>query len=131
MSGGRNGIYETNYGDTYKDDEHEAPFMGCNCGVYGSLTYDSLRRQYHSHMDGIITVMAAEGRTIIGSRGLRTQYARIIAHYAIDPKCGELAKTQFAEAEPFTDLFDMLEAYGFETPVFGPIPKDNWEGWTA
>lgn len=131
MAGGKNGVYETTYGDTYYDNKHEAPDMGCNCGVYGSLTYDSLRRQYHSHMDGIITVMAAEGRTIIGTRGLRTQFARIISYYPIDPACGKLAKVQFAEAEVHYDLFDMLEAHGFQSPTYGPIPKDNWEGWTA
>lgn len=131
MAGGRNGVYETTYGETYKDETHEAPFMGCNCGVYGSLSYDSLRRQYHSNMGGLITVMAAEGRTIIGSRGLRTQYARIIAYHVLLPEWGKLAKVQFAEAEPYEDLWGMLEAHGFETPTFGPILKDNWEGWTS
>lgn len=62
--------------------KHEAPHLGCECGIYGSHSFYDLKRQYMS-AHKFVAVIAAEGRTVVGTRGLRTERARVIA-YACD-----------------------------------------------
>lgn len=99
---------------------HEAPHESCHCGVYGTLTLGSLMSQYGYLASKLITVIAAEGTTIIGDRGLRTAYARVVAYWikpgekAIEDICGG----QFEGATRFTDLAEMLTAYEFPADDF-------------
>src|ERR1700758_3506082 len=60
--------------------KHDAPHEDCRCGVYGSLNLENLRRQYHESLN-LVAVIAAEGETIIGTRGLRTEFARVVAYW--------------------------------------------------
>lgn len=63
---------------------HESPSISCTCGIYGSLSYRDLLDQYGYNVTRILAIIAAEGTTLIGSRGLRTQYARVVAFNAMD-----------------------------------------------
>jgi hypothetical protein len=91
---------------------HIAPQENCHCGIYAAHTYQALYDQYPSACGNIVAVIAAEGQTIIGSKGFRTQYARVIAYWCKDELSGT-AETQFKDAERFPDLDLMLKQYGF------------------
>lgn len=87
-----------------------APQLDCKCGIYGALSLDVLRNGWTSQTRVIVAVMAAEGQTIIGTRGLRTQFARIVA-YVVAPLYRRSAARQFVGAQEFTRIAKMLQAY--------------------
>lgn len=64
----------------YPRDLHEAPCLECECGIYGSHSLQDLHAQY-SYAWYFVAVIAAEGKTIVGSRGLRTERARVVAYW--------------------------------------------------
>lgn len=92
---------------------HEAPHMGCNCGVYATLTLDHLMAQYPSYAKLVVTVIAAEGRTILGSNGFRTAHARVVAYWCCNHEdvCKACHK-QFPDARQFSTIPQMLQEYG-------------------
>lgn len=61
---------------------HPSPALHCTCGVYGSFSYEDLVTQYDDYARALTCVISAEGQTIIGSRGLRTQAARVVAYHS-------------------------------------------------
>ena len=90
---------------------HIPPCQGCHCGVYGTLSLQHLRDQYQGFADKCVAVIAAEGNTMLGDRGLRTQHARVIAYWCIDdyaPVC----QRQFKDAKQFSDVLEMIGVYG-------------------
>ncbi len=98
------------------------PGEACTCGVYGTLTIDQLYREYASYAAKCIAVIAAEGETIIGDRGLRTAAARIVAYWASDGFDGwryteadarDVFAKQCPDAIRFSTVEEMLEAYHF------------------
>jgi hypothetical protein len=102
--------------------DHVSPHIDCTCGIYASLTYGSLIHQYREA--GIfLAVIAAEGTTIIGSRGFRTQYARIVAWTTAHANYAEIARKQFKDARQFFNKELMAEAY--ELPLFQKPPDDD------
>jgi hypothetical protein len=115
-------------------ESHSAPERGCSCGIYGALALNHLRNQYPSNSAGIIAVIAAEGTTIIGTRGLRTQYARVVGWYAGKHPERSIAARQFKDALEYTTSLGMCTA--FNLPLNGPDVMDDpyssvvsW--WTA
>lgn len=117
---------------------HTSPDLNCSCGIYGSLSLDNLTAQY-DYARNLVTVIAAEGITIIGSRGLRTQYARVVAWwlssdvkptmeeylnivcwdpYKVDfgqvivPKFQQICAASFGDAAQYDDLDSMLNDFG-------------------
>ena len=114
---------------------HEAPKEHCTCGIYGSLSYADLVAQFHGYTRLIVAVIAAEGVTFIGSRGLRTQFARVVA-YSVRPDelPQRVAAHQFRDAQRYDTVFEMVEAYGLR--MLPPTAEDhggrgapNW--WTG
>lgn len=99
---------------------HEAPSEGCGCGIYATLTYEHLEDQYPRETGRIVTVVAAEGQTIIGDKGFRTQYARVVAYWCQDDLL-DICKTQFKDAKQFPQVNHMLKEYGFtySPPAWG------------
>lgn len=96
--------------DLYEPGGHAAPHEKCRCGIYGCLILQHLLSQYPTESRDIIAVIAVEGQTIMGSRGLRTQYARVVAYWT---RCLFLqADHQFVGAKRFENLFEMVKAYG-------------------
>lgn len=102
-----------------KDALHVAPVLNCSCGIYGTLSLQHLHNQYPSYANEIVCVIAAEGSTILGSRGLRTAAARVIAYWAASKKTRNIAAKQFNspvnEAIGYKRLNAMLTVY--EIPV--------------
>jgi hypothetical protein len=104
---------------------HQAPHEDCHCGVYGALTLERLQYQYSHYTQTNIAVIAAEGQTLIGTRGLRTQYARVVAYWCL-PQLQEIAAKQFADAKHYTDTGHMLNDYHIpqkETPDTDPVDR--------
>lgn len=63
---------------------HDAPDENCRCGLYGTLTLDQLLKEYRDRAVHCVAVFAAEGTTFIGTKGLRTAAARIVAYWVAD-----------------------------------------------
>lgn len=99
---------------------HLAPNLACNCGIYGSLYLDHLQYQFGGQTRLIVAVIAAEGLTFVGSHGLRTAYARVVGYVIGRVDIADIlttaAKKQFAEAQQFDNVIDMIKA--FNLPVF-------------
>jgi hypothetical protein len=100
---------------------HEAPDSSCDCGIYASLYLDFLKRHYDHLTSAMVAVIAAEGLTFVGSRGLRTARARVVA-YALDKHRYEELKVpaaeQFRDAKRFVFSHGMAQHYGI--PLYGP-----------
>ena len=118
------------YNLSHARNPHEPPDEQCSCGIYGSLSYADLIQQFREQARSIVTVIAAEGATIVGERGLRTQYARVVAYWVAptgvwpdfqNVAC-EVAAGQFEGAEAFDTPLEMVEAYGL---ALLPPPRDN------
>jgi hypothetical protein len=109
---------------------HRAPDDDCDCGIYGATSLQSLRWQSPDPAASIVAVIAAQGATIIGSQGLRTQAARVVAYWCHPAPMLDDAREVFAEQCPaagaFTDLDAMLAAYGIPatSEVFAKIRRN-------
>lgn len=57
---------------------HQAPALDCTCGIYSFAGWRDLRAQYPSQSRRLIAVIALEGVTVEGTRGYRSQAARVL-----------------------------------------------------
>jgi hypothetical protein len=116
----------------HDDPEHIAPMPSpCRCGIYGCLSIGVLRRQYPEYCARIITVVECEGKTMLGTVGLRTAAARVVAYWCAEPaprwgrgKPGDPAPSRgdkseeeicvrdFPDARRFRDVGIMARLYG-------------------
>jgi hypothetical protein len=103
----------------------KCPGEGCHCGLYGTLTLDHLLSQYHADAVNSVAVIAAEGDTLIGDRGLRTSAARIVAYWTDHPTFVTAYANCCPGAQRFTDIFEMLKAYKFPSPTCKSYPPPN------
>jgi hypothetical protein len=79
--------------------------------------------------DDITAVIAAEGTTLIGTVGLRTQYARVVGFRANWPY-RSYAQKQFVDAEEFGTDAEMLEAFHLPFDVgvkVGGVGPSYWK----
>lgn len=58
--------------------EHQPPEPGCTCGIYCIRDLTNLRGQYQQ-ANGLVAVVALEGRVIEGELGWRAQAGRVVA----------------------------------------------------
>jgi hypothetical protein len=113
---------------------HSPPGDDCSCGVYAATSLGSLLGQYPRQASNVVTVIAAEGPTIIGSSGLRTSAARVVAYWCHPSLTLGTARTVLATqcpgAEAYDDCGAMLAAYhmpvGLEQFAAGQSP--SWIG---
>lgn len=89
---------------------HEAPHETCDCGIYATLSLEHLNRQYPHNAQNMVAVVAAEGQTLIGDRGFRTQYARVVAYWC-DDRLAAPAKRQFRDAQRYMVMSSMLRDF--------------------
>jgi hypothetical protein len=97
---------------TRLDDAHLAPGIDCSCGFYG---YGDVRSAgEYPFARYVLAVVACWGRVVAGTRGVRSQYARIEAVWLSPAVPRELA-AKVAGAYPSIEVFDdraaMLEAH--------------------
>ncbi len=91
---------------------HPTPSMDCSCGIYGTLSLIHLRTQYPVMTDRLVCVIAVEGNTILGDRGLRAAAARVVAYWAKDRGIHRIAQGQLKDGMHYKKLKKMLDAYG-------------------
>jgi hypothetical protein len=121
-------------GKLVRVEPHDAPHEGCSCGIYGSLSYADLIQQFRSNVKNIVAVIAAEGATIIGDRGLRTAFARVVAYWVTpDPIYRHVAAAQFKNAELYGSPLEMAEAYGIALlpPTSAKDSRVGSDWWTG
>jgi hypothetical protein len=109
---------------------HQAPQEDCHCGIYAAHTLAVLRDQFSDYVSDIVAVVAAEGQTIIGDKGFRTQRARVVAYWCSD-RVADTAESQFAEAQRYPEIAPMLAEYGLEDG--GHTPEELYKfllDWT-
>lgn len=92
---------------------HAPPVEGCSCGLYGTLTLDQLLREYGNRARNLICVIAAEGGTVIGSKGLRTAAARIVAYWTPVRATELVMERECKDAKAYTNVTQMLSDYKF------------------
>jgi hypothetical protein len=97
--------------------KHTSPDEGCTCGVYASLTLEHLYEQYPPYVENMVAVIAAEGQTIIGSKGFRTEVARVVAYWSPVSGFQKIAARDFPDAQGYPQLTDMLNAYGWDSSL--------------
>jgi hypothetical protein len=112
--------------------DRHAPGMNenCHCGVYGSLNLDVLHTQYPDWTPQTVAVIAAEGPTLIGEKGLRTSAARIVAFWVADPADAE-AYANVENVKAYLDIKEMLKDYDFpeyegQWPPEKKVEKPDW-----
>jgi hypothetical protein len=113
---------------------HTSPHLECSCGIYGSLYLDNLINQYSGYTQQLIAVIAAEGTTVIGSKGFRTEAARIVAYFTQYILIENTMKRVAPEAVSFGSLKKMLTQYGCpmdspEPPEGGPVGIPGGPDW--
>jgi hypothetical protein len=92
--------------------DHVAPEADCRCGIYGALTVGVLARQYPQFACRIVTVIAAEGKTMLGTVGLRTAAARVVAYWCAEGReDAAICAQQFPGARRFFDAVVMARLY--------------------
>jgi len=86
---------------------------------------DNLVRQYPYETSNLIAVIAVEGQTIIGSRGLRTECARVVAWWSRWGKYRRQARRQFVGADQYRHIDSMLYRYGLPREIDEPEEEDD------
>lgn len=99
--------------------DHEIPASGCQCGLYGLQSLDRLVREYGKDCQHCVAVFAAEGRTIVGDRGLKTKAARVIAYWVRSKTELDVMAKEAPKAKHYEDIAKMLEDYHF--PAWGTV----------
>ena len=92
-----------------------APGENCACGLYGTLGVDQLVYEYSAYAGGSMAVFAAEGTSYIGSRGLRTAAARVVAYWAANDRIADVY-VKNCDAPRAPTLYGLLDDFGFEQP---------------
>jgi hypothetical protein len=106
------------------------PGEGCSCGLYGTLSLQQLESDYGPRVRTCVAVFAAEGPTIIGSKGLRTSAARVVAYWCAEGlrDCAAVFARECPNATRFTEMDEMLKAYQFEPMAeFGAAARREQE----
>lgn len=103
-------------GITLPEPQHQAPHDGCDCGIYACVDLNSLVSQYRTRAEDNVAVVAAEGPTIIGTKGFRTSAARVVAYWTNPeaPHCLEAYQKVCGPDVPhYTDITKMLKDFHF------------------
>lgn len=103
--------------------DEEVPAIRCGCGLYGTLTIDQLLREYGSYAKHSIAVIAAEGATYIGTKGLRTAAARVVGYWRPDKGMyADLAERAYKDIDAvrYGTVAEMVNAYDFPEPKVDP-----------
>jgi hypothetical protein len=113
---------------------HSPPGDDCSCGIYAATSLGSLLGQYPRQASNIVAVIAAEGPTIIGSSGLRTSAARVVAYWSHpSPSLGTarvVLAQQCPDAKGYDDCGAMLAAYHMPLGLdqFAAGQSSSWIG---
>lgn len=82
---------------------HIAPDLHCSCGIYALNDYPSQRGTLPWPSESLTGVMLGWGHTVVGSKGFRSEYGKIVALVS-RPRSPRLSKT----------IEEMAELYNIE-----------------
>lgn len=93
---------------------HLAPDINCSCGVYALSEYPSQRESLPWPSQAFTGVMLGWGHTVMGTKGFRAEYAKIVALVA-RPRSPRLTRTieelSSNYAIPIVSLRDVRRTY--------------------
>lgn len=104
---------------------HAAPADGCTCGVYSLRDLRDLRLQYWTARR-LVAVVALEGQTVEGSKGRRSQAARVVdvwtgsGRWGLPAEQDGLLRQQLPGVRFHMDLDRMLAGYPDLVPAARP-----------
>lgn len=103
--------------------DHSIPHERCTCGVYATVDLQSLIAQYRDRCRSNVAVVAVEGTTIIGDKGMRTSAARVVAYWTPDSKRGQKAQMVYErvcgdDVPHYDDMNTMLKDFNFRAYPF-------------
>jgi hypothetical protein len=84
--------------------------------------------QYKQQTDNVLAVISAEGQTLIGPYGFRTEFARVVAYWSNSRTAARLCREQFPGATCYTNEFVMMQTYGIPKKPSGLIDPDGPSG---
>lgn len=94
--------------------DHQAPADGCRCGIYTFRNLQVLRDQYDL-AEHLVAVVALEGQTLAGSRGWRSQAARVldiwVAPEGLPEQLADRLRANLPGVRFHTDAFEMISGY--------------------
>lgn len=108
---------------------HLPPSEKCKCGIYATLSLNHLQEQYPEQTSNVVAIVAAEGQTIIGTKGFRTARATVVAYWC-DDSVRDMCKKQFQEAQEYGDVLEMVKDFNLEVGEPSPQPEIH-PGWTV
>ena len=111
-------------------EDHQAPDDDCTCGLYSMNNIHQLRTQY-TQARRLLTVVALEGQTIEGTKGWRSQAARVVDIWTAPTAVPEAQLAQLVDHLPgvrfHTDVDAMLARY----PELSADPRPRRTALTA
>ncbi len=90
---------------------HHAPAVGCTCGFYA---YNDPRWLQYGEQNNVLAVVECHGRTIAGTRGIRTQRIRIVALWLgkrVPPEIAARVAARYPSARLFDRRRQMLATF--------------------
>lgn len=97
------------------DPEHVPPAEKCGCGIYAFFTVEELFDQYPEFAHRIIGVITAQGLTTIGTKGLKTAAARVVAWWCRDDDAdAKVCAASCPGTRRYYDLDVMTRIYGLD-----------------
>lgn len=94
------------------DPDHQPPAERCSCGIYAFFGVEELMSQYGDCARHIVAVIAAEGLTTIGTKGLKTAAARVVAYWCDTGERAAVCEKCCPGARRFYDRDVMARVYG-------------------
>jgi len=101
---------------------HKSPHEKCDCGIYGCFTLDKLAEYGAGPMQVLVAVIAAQGKTIIGDYGLRTEAARVVAYWSSSWRIRKICESECEDVKRYRYLGNMLKDYGMQRQL--PVKPD-------
>lgn len=114
-----------------REPRHRAPELGCSCGFYA---YGAPEHVEYIQSDYVLAVVACSGRIRAGTKGIRSEKARLIALWAardIPDDLLERIRTKYPDVRIYRDRGAMLAE--FPTTVLDtydrprPVPRRGWQ----
>lgn len=109
--------------------EHRAGVKDCTCGFYAY--FDNGPNSYH-HGANVLGLIEGYGVTTVGTRGFRSEKARIQALIIKPKKASPLTarvRANYPDVPVFESKSAAIEAFPLTAPV-GPTPDTDPEFWT-
>ncbi len=107
---------------------HQPPDDDCRCGIYSFRHLPILRAQYQQALD-LVAVVALEGQTLEGSRGWRSQAARVLDIWVSPDAVPNDLRNALAANLPDVRFHDDVEEMIGSYPDLSTTPPPVMSAW--